>query len=184
MSLSKAQADADLAAIEDVVAQVKQSRIYRVAGAIAMVWGVLQLVQYCARALAPSAFAWSWIAVDVCGVAMTALMLRRALPERVGGIGLTRAISAFALFYGFGFLWSRFVGHFDAREQSVFWHTLFLFGYCLAGLWFGAGFLAIGLSLSALIFLIYLYAGAQFWLLIALVSGFGYILCGFWMRRA
>ena len=70
MSLSKAQADADLAAIDDVVAQVKQSRIYRVAGAIAMMWGVLQLVQYCARALAPSAFAWSWIAVDACGVAI------------------------------------------------------------------------------------------------------------------
>ena len=144
MSFTKTQAGADLAAIDDVVGRVKQSRIYRVAGAIAMVWGVVPFAIYAARALA-----------------------------------------AFALFYGFGFFWTRFVGHFDSRELSVFWHTLFLFGYCLAGLWFGVGFLAIGLGLRALIALVYLYAGAQFfWLGVALVSGFGYILCGYWMRRS
>ena len=36
MSLSKAQADKQLAEIDDVVRRVKQSRIYRVAGDIAM----------------------------------------------------------------------------------------------------------------------------------------------------
>ena len=57
-----------------------------------------------------------------------------------------------------------------AAAMAVFWHTLFLFGYCLAGLWFGVGFLAIGLSLTALILLVYLFAGPVFWPLIALVT--------------
>ena len=88
-------------------------------------------------------------------------MLRRA---GVGGGGrIWRALGAFALFYGFGFIWSGLIGHFGPREMAVFWRSLFLFGYCLAGLWF---------------------AGAIFWPLIALVTGFGYILCGLWMRRA
>ncbi len=185
MSVSKSEADADLAAIDNIVERVKRSRIYRVSGAIAMIWGVMQFVQYgVVNALPPARYPWSWVAVDALGVALTIWMLRRALPARGAGGGLVRAISAFALFYGFGFLWTRYIGHFDGHAAAAFWHTLFLFGYCLAGLWFGIGFLVIGLSLSALIFVIFFYAGPLFWPLLALVSGCGYILCGYWLRRA
>ncbi len=185
MTLSKDEAGAQLAAIEDVVQRVKQSSIYRVSGEIAMMWGVVQFVQYgVVNALPPARYPWSWVAVDAVGVALNIWMIRRALPARGANAGLSKALTAFALFYGFGFVWTGLVGHFDGRAEAVFWHTLFLFGYCLAGLGFGAGFLAIGVSLSALILLVYLFAGAWFWPLIALVSGFGYILCGFWMRRA
>lgn len=182
MNLSKAQADAELAAIDGVVRRVKQSRIYRVAGEIAMFWGVVQFVQYAVLFSAPTWFDWTWKGVDALGVALTVLWLRRAGLQ--GGVGPFRALAAFVLFYGFGFLWTGAVGHFDDRGTAVFWHTLFLFGYCVAGVWFGAGFLAIGLSLTALILAVYLFAGAWFWPLLALVSGLGYILCGYWMRRA
>jgi hypothetical protein len=182
MSMSKGEADAQLAAIDDVVGRVKQSRIYRVAGEIAMMWGGMQFLQYAYFDFAPAAYARGWLLVDALGVALTLFLLRRAGASRA--TGWARALAAFALFYGFGFVWSGALGHFDGREQSVFWHTLFLFGYCLAGLWFGVGFLAIGISLSALILAVYLFAGPTFWLLIALVSGFGYILCGYWMWRA
>ena len=179
MTFSKRQASEDLAAIDDVVQRVKQSRIYRASGEIAMMWGALQFVQYFVAVLLPRAAA--WVAVDAVGVAATLWMLRRAMGGRPGA---GRALAAFAVFYGFGFAWTGLVGHFDGRGEAVFWHTLFLFGYCLAGLWFGVGFLAIGVGLSALIFAVFFYAGAWFWPLIALVSGCGYILCGYWMRRA
>ena len=184
-NFSKAQAGADLTSIDDVVAQVKQSRIYRVSGDIVMMWGCVQLAQYAVvNALALSGHPWSWIAVDAVGVALTLWMLRRAPLAPGTRPGLIRVMAAFALFYGFGFVWSTLVGKFDGRETAVFWHTLFLFGYCLAGLWFGAGFLALGLSLSALILIVYFFAGPLFWPLIALVTGGGYLLCGLWMRRA
>jgi hypothetical protein len=182
MNFSKAQADADLASIADVVARVKQSRIYRVAGAIAVMWGFAQFVQYAAALAAPAEAGWSWMAVDAVAVALTVLMLRRA--GAGGGAGMRRALAAFALFYAFGFVWSGLIGHFSGREQAAFWHTLFLFGYCLAGLWFGVGFLALGACLALLVIAVYLYAGPWFWLAITLVTGFGYILCGLWMRRA
>ena len=185
MTVDKAQAGADLAAIDDMVARVKQSRIYRVSGNLAILWGVMQFVTWGVASVSPANGAWSWIVVDAVGVALTAWMLRRALPAPLGGVGVKRQLAAFALFYGFGFVWSVLLGHFGGRETTVFWHTLFLFGYCLAGLWFGIGFLVIGLSLSALVIAVYLFVGPPlFWLLIAVVTGFGYILCGLWMRRA
>jgi hypothetical protein len=115
------------------------------------------------------------------GIVLTVLMLRRTGRKAAGPV---RALAAFGLFYAFGFVWTEFIGHFGAREMSVFWHTLFLFGYSLAGLWFGAGFLAIGLGLTALILAIYFLSGAAFPALMAIVAGGGYILCGYWMRRA
>jgi len=66
----------------------------------------------------------------------------------------------------------------------AFWPTLLLFGYALAGLWFGAAFSAIGLGLTALILMRYVWAGTAFALWLALVTGGGFILCGLWMRRA
>ena len=185
MSVSRAEAGADLAAIDDVVARVKQSRIYRVSGDIAIMWGFVQFAQYAVVNLLPlDLFPWSWVPVDAVGVAINVWMVRRALPQGEAGEGLKRALAAFGLFYGFGFLWSQIVGHFEGNALAVFWHTLFLFGYCLAGLWFGWGFLFIGLSLSGLIVLVFLYAGVWFWPLIAVVSGGGYILCGLGIRRA
>ena len=182
MALNREQAGEELAAIDDVVRRVKQSRIYRISGEIAMIWGVMQFVQYGVYALAPSRFGWSWLAVDAIGIVLTALMLRRAGFANAAGPG--RALAAFALFYGFGFVWTGLIGQFGPREMSVFWHTLFLFGYSLAGLWFGGGFLAIGLGLTAAIVAVYFVAGPAFWPAIAVVAGCGYILCGYWMRRA
>jgi hypothetical protein len=183
MSFSKTQAGADLAAIDEIVQRLKRSRIYRVSGEIAMMWGVMDFLRFGLSVVSPAAMARGWIAVDALGVALTLLMVRRADTGRFVGLG--RALGAFALFYGFGFLWSGPLGHFGPRETTVFWHTLFLFGYCLAGLWFGVGYLVIGVGLSAAIFALYLLvAGPLFWPLIALVSGCGYILCGLWMRRA
>jgi hypothetical protein len=182
MSLSAGEAGEQLAAIDDVVARVKQSRIYRVAGDIAMMWGVLQFGGYAVQVAAPSLIGRSWLGVNLLGVALTLFLLRRAGAGRGGRT--FRALAAFALFFGFGYIWSQTLGHLSGREMAVFWRTLFLFGYCLAGLWFGIGFLAIGLSLTALILAIYAFAGPMFWPLIALVTGCGYILCGYWMRRS
>ncbi len=59
--VTPAQAGADLAAVDDVVAQVKPSRIYRVAGDIAILWGVAQFAQY-GVARASGQTAWNWFA--------------------------------------------------------------------------------------------------------------------------
>jgi hypothetical protein len=183
MSVSRGQAGADLAAIEDVAARVRQSRIYRVSSDIVILWGFVQMLQYgVINLLPPGRYPWSWVAVDMIGVVATVFLLRRV--GKANPLTTGRILGTYLLFYGFGFLWSSVLGPFDGRAVAVFWHTLFLFGMSVAGLWFGWGFLVIGLGLSAALLLIFLHAGAAFWPLVALVSGCGYIATGLWMRRA
>ena len=95
-----------------------------------------------------------------------------------------RTLAAFLLFYAFGWIWANLIGDFSPRQQMAFWPTLFLFGYAVAGLWFGPAFTAIGLGLTALIVATYFWSGAAFPLCIAVVTGGGFVLCGLWMRRA
>jgi hypothetical protein len=182
MSVSPTQAGAELAAIDDVVRRVKQSRMYRISGEIAILWGVVDVVRFLVTSLSPpEARGWSWLIVDAAGVALTVARLLRT--SRAPSLAVGRLLAAVLLFYGFGMVWSLGIGHFDGRQATAFWHMLFLFGYCLAGLWFGYGFLVLGLGVSAAIFAVYLFAGVWFFPAIAVVSGLGYVLCGLWMLR-
>ena len=95
-----------------------------------------------------------------------------------------RFVLAFALFYGFGLVWSEVIGGLGPRQMDAFWSTLFLFGYALAGLWFGAAFAVFGLGLTALIIAGYLWSGDWFPLWMVFAHGGGMVLRGLWMRRA
>ena len=59
-----------------------------------------------------------------------------------------------------------------------------MFGYAVAGLWLGRAFVVIGLLITALTVVGYLWSGAWFDLYLALVAGGGLALCGLWMRWA
>jgi hypothetical protein len=182
MTIRSDEAAAMLADVDDVVAKVKQSRIYRNAALIIVLWGVVDLVRDILIAIWPAWFGPRWFFIDAVGVAGTIALLRAGASP--AGRFPFRILAAFALFYAFGWIWSDLIGRFGAREQMAFWPTLFLFGYALAGLWFGAAFSAIGLGLTALIVAGYVWAGDAFNLWLALVTGLGFILCGLWMRRA
>jgi hypothetical protein len=182
MTIRSEEAAAMLADVDSVVARVKQSRIYRNAALIIILWGVVDLVRDLLVAVGPRWFGPRWFLIDLIGVAGTLVLLRNGaspisrFPFRI--------LAAFALFYAFGWIWSDLLGQMGPREEMAFWPTLFLFGYALAGLWFGAAFSAIGLGLTALILAGYFWSGEAFILWQAFVSGFGFMLCGLWMRRA
>ena len=173
---------AAMLAVDSVVAQVKQSRIYRSAALIIMLWGVVNLVRDALIAIAPAWFGSRWFLIDVMGVVGALAVLYWVVEP--GARFPLRTLAAFCLFYAFGWIWVNFLGEFGPPEQIAFWPTLFLFGYALAGLWFGAAFSAIGLALTALILAGYAWSGAAFPLWLAIVYGGGLILCGLWMRRA
>jgi hypothetical protein len=120
--------------------------------------------------------------VDAIGIAGTIVVLSRG--ATAGARPPMRTLAAFLLFYAFGWIWANLIGDFGPRQQMAFWPTLFLFGYAVAGLWFGWAFTAIGLGLTALIVAAYFWSGAAFSLSMAVITGGGFILCGLWMRRA
>ena len=149
MTIGSDEAAAMLADVDSVVAKVKQSRIYRSAALIIMLWGAINLARDGLIALAPGWFGPRWFLVDAIGIAGTIVVLSRG--ATVGARPPMRTLAAFLLFYAFGWVWANLIGDFGPRQQMAFWPTLFLFGYSVAGLWFGPAFTAIGLGLTALI---------------------------------
>jgi len=182
MTISSHEAGAMLAEVDAIVAKVKRSRIYRRTGDITILWGAIILLGHLGEAVAPRWALGAWHLDDALGVAGTVILMLRGRPSAGMQLPL-RLLGGFALFFAFGFVWSELIGGFGPRELSVFWPTLFLFGYALAGLWFGAAFSALGLGVTALILAGYFWAGPWFYLWLAIVNGGGFILCGLWMRR-
>ena len=182
MTIRSDEAARMLADVESVVAKLKQSQIYRNASLIFILWGGVDPVRDLLIWEKPAWFGSQWFWVDLVGVAGTLTILHR------GDLALSRfpfrTLAAFALFYAFGWIWSDFLGRFGPRESMAFWPTLFMFGYALAGLWFGWAFAAIGLGLTVLVLAGYFWTGDSFILWQAFVTGFGFMLCGLWMRRA
>jgi hypothetical protein len=176
------EAQAALADINDMVARVRQSRIYDIASQIMIVAGVMVVAGNIASYVAPRYSTYIWVSINVLNVIAAAVI--SVLSYRRTGVRAFdyRVLSAFLLFFGFGILCIS-LGRFGWREMSVFWPTYFMLFYCLAGLWFGRAFLAIGLSIAVLTLIGYFFiGGALFLLWMAAVNGGGLILSGFWMR--
>jgi hypothetical protein len=183
MTLTSSQAQASLDDIERIVRRVKQSSIYRNASLLLMLWGAIVMVGYVGCEVAPRYAATVWLICQAGGLLVTiALSARFARDEeyRVDA----RIVGAVLLFFGFGLLWSQVFGHFSPRGLNAFWATLFMFGYAVAGIWLGRAFVILGLTVTALTVVGYLWVGPWFNLYMAVVDGGGLVLCGLWMRRA
>jgi hypothetical protein len=183
MNIDPPTATAALDDIERIVQRVKQSQIYRNAALIMILWGVIIACANVSAYLAPQAARSIWIGAQGLGaVATIGVSMLRPQPRAHGGGRILAA--ALLLFFGYGVLWSVVLGHLGPREMNAFWPTLFMFGYALAGLWFGRAFILLGLTITALTLAGYVWIGPAFELYLALVNGGGMALCGLWMRRA
>jgi hypothetical protein len=170
--------------IEHIVQRVRQSRIYDIASQIMIAAGVLVLAGNVANFITPRHSAVIWITVNVLTVAsVAALATMGGRPAGVQGFDF-RMLAAFLLFYGFGILCCGVLGHYGPRELGAFWPIYFMLFYCIAGLWFGHAFMAIGVAIIVLTLIGYFFVeGGAFLLWMAAVNGGGLILSGLWMRR-
>jgi hypothetical protein len=181
VTLSADDASAALADIESITRRVKQSSIYRTSSLILIGWGALVAVGDLAALFAGPWSGKVWIALNSIGAGTTIALLFKT---RHAVVAPARTLAAFGLFFAFGLVWSLLLGKMGPRELAAFWPTLFLFGYALAGLFFGRAFTLIGVGLAALIVGGYECVGAGYDLYLAIVNGGGLMLCGYWMRRA
>jgi ethanolamine utilization microcompartment shell protein EutS len=69
MTINPGEASRMLADIDAVVAKVKQSRGYRIGGAIMILWGVIVVVANLLCATTPSWSGRIWLGLDAIGVA-------------------------------------------------------------------------------------------------------------------
>jgi len=171
--------------IDQIVHRVRQSRIYNITSQAIIAAGILVLAGYLVTFITPRHSGYIWITVNVLNVVIAAALV--TLTAGQAGVRKfdARILVAFGLFYAFGIFCSSVLGHFGPREMGTFWPVYFMFFYCLAGLWFGHAFLAMGLAIIVLTLVgYYVMEGAAFVLWMAAVNGGGLILSGLWMHRA
>ena len=177
------EASQALSDINEMVRRVRQSRIYELASQFMVVAGVFVVAGNLATYFAPGYAVYIWPAVNVLTVAVSAIVSvfdqRRTGMRSFDG----KVFVALVLFYGFGLLCSTVLGHYGGREMGTFWPIYFMLFYCIAGLWFGHAFIAIGLSIIVLTLFGYFFiGGALFLLWMAVVNGGGLVVSGLWMR--
>jgi hypothetical protein len=183
-SIDPAEALRALNDIEEIVQRVRQSKTYDIASQMMILWGVLVFAGNILTFAWPRHGGTIWIVVNTIG-ALGAIAISMFRFPGAGGPGFDlRMAIAFLLFFAFGLLCSVVFGHFGPREMGAFWPIYFMLFYCLAGLWFGRAFVAIGLGITLLTLIGYFFVGGGAFLLwMAAVNGLGLILGGLWMRR-
>ncbi|MGA9332009.1 MAG: hypothetical protein WA832_01245 [Bradyrhizobium sp.] len=170
--------------IQDIVQRVRQSRIYDIASQIMIAAGVLVLAGNVANFLVPRYSGFIWITVNVLNLAVAAALSTTGASKTGVQTFDFSVLAAFLLFYAFGILCCDVLGHFGPRELGAFWPIYFMVFYCMAGLWFGRAFIAMGLAIIVLTLIGYFFVeGGAFLLWMAAVNGGGLILSGLWMRR-
>ena len=171
--------------IEEIVQRVRQSRTYDIASRIMIMWGVLVFAGNLANYIWPRYGGVIWIAVNVTGAVGT--FANSAFNHRQTGVLRFdfRIAAAYLLFFAFGIFCSSVLGHYTPRQMGTFWPVYFMLFYILAGLWIGRALAAIGLIITVLTLIGYLFVeGAPFLLWMAVVNGVGLVVGGVWMRRS
>src|SRR3954454_269914 len=184
MSIDREQAASALSDIDSIVSRVRQSRIYKLASLIMMMWGGLVFFGYVGSYLWPRSAGYLWIVVYVAGIAGSFVISRFDHAREGVRTFDARIFTAFVLFVAFGIFCTVVLGHFTPRQLGTFWPIYFMLAYSIAGLWFGYAFVAIGLGIAALTLIGYFIAGEWFDLWMAFVNGGGLVLGGLWMRRS
>ena len=85
MTISPNEAGAMLADVDAIVARVKQSRIYRLTGALLILWGAIVVAGDLFGFVWPRWSVWAWRAADALGAAASFAMLRAGpdVPRRI-----------------------------------------------------------------------------------------------------
>jgi hypothetical protein len=183
MMVDSKGAIAALSDIEVITRRVRQSKSYRIASMIMVLWGVLVGLGNVITFVMPVWAGLAWTGVHVVGIAGTIVAAAWENSRARTRTFDLRMLAAYLLFLTFGFLWTVGLVDLPPRLQDVFWPTYIMLAYAIAGLWLGIAFSVIGLAIAALTLTGYFWAGPWFELWMAAVNGGGLVLGGLWMRR-
>jgi hypothetical protein len=177
------EAAAALSDIKEMVQRVRQSRIYDLASQFMVVAGVFVFAGNILTYFVPRYALYIWPTVNLLTVVVSAVVstfdFKRTGVRTFDG----RMLVMFILFYSFGLLCSTVLGHYGPREMGTFWPIYFMLFYCIAGLWFGHGFIAVGVTIIVLTLIGYFFITTDLFLIwMAMVNGAGLIVSGLWMR--
>lgn len=184
MALDPKEAAASLDDIAAIERRTRQALHYSGASDIFFLWGALTFAGHLLNWFVPRSGFWVWPAIDIGGFIITVAIMLWRFPHMRGRGGGLRWIGSYLAFLVFGGLVMVELAPLTIRQQQVFWPTLVMLAYVLAGIWIGRFFLVIGATATILVLAGYYLAGDLFALWLAFVFGGGLIAGGFWLRRS
>ncbi len=182
MTIDPRDAATSLDDIATVERRMREALFYGGSSDILIIWGIICALGHVITQFNPRSANLAWLLLDAIGVVgLVVISVRRARQRRrewnwrfTAGIVVTVV---------FGLLWQWLLGNTQWREISVFWATLIMFTYILAGLWVGSFFIICGIVVTALTLAGYFWVGPWFELWMAVVFGGSLVLGGLWLRR-
>jgi len=180
MDITKEEAQASLARIEEASRQMRRLAAYGGTDIILMVWGAIWFLGYLGNQLAPVLAGWIWIILLVIGIAATIIIECRSPVKSPLGrqIGIFWGMLYVFIWIWFILLWPFF--HIEGAEQwmrfsrhmGAFAATVPMFAYVVMGLWLDRYLLWIGLVVTGLT-LVGLYLFSPYFFVWMAVAGGG-----------
>ena len=182
MTIDPHEAASSLEDIASIQRRMREALFYGGSSGILITWGIVCAMGYVITQFWPLRAGLAWLLLDAFGLVCVVILSTRRQRVRRGRVDW-RLSAAIVITVGFGLFWQWLLGNGQWREISVFWATLIMFAYILAGLWVGRFFIVCGAVVSALTMVGYFWSGRWFELWMAAVFGGSLILGGLWLRR-
>ncbi|TPN79568.1 hypothetical protein FJ987_05745 [Mesorhizobium sp. CU2] len=183
MSIAHEQAALSLSEISEAERRTRQALDYGRASDFLILWGIVTGAAFALVQFLPGRANEIWLGADAVGIAASVAIARWPGRRQLCARRDPRLLAAFAVLFCYGIAWSFLFVGVDPRKMAVFWATLMMSGYVMAGLWRGYVLGLCGLAISALAFAGYCLAGAWFPLWMAATYGGGLIAGGLWLRH-
>lgn len=182
MSIEQENAAASLSDVERVERRTREAVRYSYASTYQLIWGVLVSAGYLVHWAHPETANYSWLAVLVLG--LTGGLAFRVLRARSAGRPTDyRWVWGQLAVVAFGMLWTNLLTDVTTRQLIAVWPTFFMFWMVAFGIFFGRFFVMLGLGVTALTAIGYLWSGALFLPWMAVVAGGGLVASGLYLRR-
>lgn len=177
MNVTPEEAQEALAAIQQTTVKTRRGLAYYAYQQI--LWGLLWLVGFLvSQFVQPAMLNWVWIAIPILGVIGSALMgisqgrRMRVTPDSRLAFISSRVGIFFGSLYGFGIVWFVIFQPLNSLQIALFWITLVMFGYIVAGAWLRISLLiGIGVGVTVMSLLGYYLLPGYFYLWSAVFAG-------------
>jgi hypothetical protein len=179
----QARAASELAEISAVERRTKAALTYRSASAFLILWGALVAVGAGLNQAFPDGSEAIWLGVDALGLLATCGIALHRVRNSPSEQGVWPTVGGFLILGAYGVAWSYLLAPAGHDRIAVFWSTLMMMGYVVAGLYVGPLFALLGLAGTAVSFAAFFFAGQWLHLWIGATYVFGLMFGGVLLRR-
>jgi hypothetical protein len=181
MAIDQESAASSLSDVERVEMRTRELVRYSYAATYQLLWGVLVAIGYLTHWAHPETADYTWPAVLIAGL-LGGVVLRVRRARNSGRPADYRWVWGQVAVVVFGFMWTSLYMHAGERQLIAIWPTFFMFWMVVFGIFFGRFYVILGLGVTVLTAIGYLWSGDIFLPWMAVVAGGALIASGLYLR--